>query len=537
MYKGIAAGTGKLHRLILRRDRLRLPLWVLGLSTFMVVLVPVFQHLLITGEGNTVFALMMKNPAMVALVGPVYGAANFHTGAAYANMMLVFCGIFVGLMNIFLITRHTRQDEEEGRLELIRSLPVGRLAGLSSALLYALLANGLLALLTSLGLYALRGSGMDLMGCLLFGGILGAAGLVFAALTALCCQLTANNRTATGIALGLLMLMYLLRAAGDIASEALSLLSPLGLMLRSQVFVSNYAWPLPLLLAEAAMFSALALYLASRRDLGQGLIPPRPGKAHAGPGLASPLGLAFRLVRTGFLVWAYALFILAGTYASVFGEMEGFIQNNAMLSAMFRALPDVSVTEQFITLLTAVMMMLAAIPVLGCLARMAAEERRGGAEHILGHAVSRSGQLAAWLLPALLMCLVYPGIIALGFFGVGRLVYPQTPRLLTFLVSGYSYVPALLVLLGLMALLAAALPRRVNLGYALLGYSFFAIYLGRLMNLPPWVQKLSPLGHVPPYPIQPLTAAPLLALAALSAALILAAFLLYRRRDLLGPAS
>ena len=113
--RGLFHGTSHLVRFILRRDRTRIPLWVLGLSAFMVALVPVFQNLLLTGEGNSVFAMMMENPAMVALVGPVYGAANFHTGVAYANMMLVFCVIFVAVMNIFLITRHTRADEEAGR--------------------------------------------------------------------------------------------------------------------------------------------------------------------------------------------------------------------------------------------------------------------------------------------------------------------------------------------------------------------------------------------------------------------------------------
>lgn len=537
MNKHLTAGTLGLTRLTLRRDRLRLPLWVLGLSLFMTALVPVFQHLLTTGDNNQVFALMMENPAMVALVGPVYGAAHFHTGAAYANMMLVFCLIFTALMNIFLLTRHTRQDEEEGRLEVIRSLPVGRLAGLSAALLEALLANVLLALITGLGLYALRGAGMDLAGCFLFGGILGATGLVFAGLTAICCQLTANNRTATGLALGLLMFFYLLRAAGDITWEALALLSPLGLALRSQVFVTNHIWPVFVLLLEAALLAALAMALASKRDLGQGLIPAHPGRAHAAPSLSSPLGLAFRLSRISALVWAYALFILAGTYASVFGEMEAFITGNAMLSALFAASPDFSVTDQFIGLLTAVMAMLSAIPMLTTLARVVSEERQGRAEQLLGLPVARRQLLGAYLGIALVMSLVYPAIIALGFYGVGILVYPQTPALSTFFIASYSYAPALWVLLGLMALLAAALPHRLALGYSYLGFSFFAVYFGRLMDLPPWVQRLTPLGHVPAYPMEAFRAGPLLALTALAAALVLLAFLLYRRRDLLTQPS
>jgi len=269
--RGLFHGTSHLVRFILRRDRARIPLWVLGLSAFMVALVPVFQNLLLTGEGNSVFAMMMENPAMVALVGPVYGAANFHTGAAYANMMLVFCVIFVAVMNIFLITRHTRADEEAGRVEMIRSLPVGRLASLGAAQLTAFFTNLLLALLTSLGLYLLRGTGMDLSGCLLFGFALFASGLVFAGITSIACQLTANNRTATGLALGVLMLMYLLRAAGDItAAEALSLLSPIGLATRTQVFVNNYAWPVLVMLLEAGLLVVLLMVACAAAGCGPG---------------------------------------------------------------------------------------------------------------------------------------------------------------------------------------------------------------------------------------------------------------------------
>lgn len=533
MFHGMTAGTLSLLRLMWRRDRVRLPVWVLGLSAFMVGLVPVFQNLLMTGAGNTVFAMMMENPAMVALVGPVYGASNFHTGAAYANMMLVFCVIFVALMNIFFITRHTRQDEEEGRLELVRSLPVGRLANLVAALLHTLAANALLALVTSVGLYALRGAGMDFMGCMLFGAGLGLTGLVFAAITAVCCQLTANNRTATGMALGVLMLMYLLRAMGDIGPEALSLFSPIGLVLRTQVFVKSLWWPLPILLAEAAALGGLALWLNQQRDLEQGLIPARPGRRHAAPMLSSPLGLALRLTRTSALVWGYAVFILAGTYGSVFGEMEGFLRGNAMLSAIFQVMPGVSVTEQFINLLTAVMMMLAGIPVLGTVARVVSEEKQGHAEHLMGRAVSRHQHLGAYVAVAVGMSLVYPVCIALGFYGVGSLVYPQTPTLTTFLVACYSFVPALWVMLGLMCLVAALLPGRVWLGYAALGYSFFAVYFGRLMNLPDWTSKLTPMGYVPSYPVEPLHAAPLIGLGVVAVALVALSFQLYRRRDLL----
>ena len=115
----------------------------------------------------------MKNPAMTAMVGPGYGLDNYTVGAMMAHQMLLFTAIAVGIMNIFLVVRHTRRDEESGRIEMIRALPVGRLANLSSTVLVSLIVNILLALIVGLGLYFLRIESMDLHGSLLYGAVLG----------------------------------------------------------------------------------------------------------------------------------------------------------------------------------------------------------------------------------------------------------------------------------------------------------------------------------------------------------------------------
>ncbi|MBO1915323.1 hypothetical protein J4G37_62155, partial [Microvirga sp. 3-52] len=74
----------------------------------------------------------MLNPAMTAMVGPAYGIDNYTIGAMFAHEMLLFTAIAFGLMSILLVARHTRSDEEDGRIELIRSLPTGRLSNLAS---------------------------------------------------------------------------------------------------------------------------------------------------------------------------------------------------------------------------------------------------------------------------------------------------------------------------------------------------------------------------------------------------------------------
>ena len=92
-----------------------------------------------------------------------------------------------------------------------------------------------------------------------------------------------------------LMLLYLLRAAGDLKAEALSLISPLGLILRTEVYAGNNWRPIWIVLGISLLAAGLALYLAKIRDLGSGLLPARPGRARAGKLLSTPLGLAFRL--------------------------------------------------------------------------------------------------------------------------------------------------------------------------------------------------------------------------------------------------
>ncbi len=83
--------------------------------------------------------------------------------------MLVFTTLAVAIMGILLTTRHTREDEEEGRIEMIRSLPVGRLSTLTATILVAVLSNIVLSLASGFGLFALGYESMDLNGSLLYG--------------------------------------------------------------------------------------------------------------------------------------------------------------------------------------------------------------------------------------------------------------------------------------------------------------------------------------------------------------------------------
>lgn len=528
----VFTGSGKLLRFILRKDRVWLLVWILSLTVFTAGFVPVFEDLLLADGEATIYAQMMENPAMIAMVGPVYGAGNYTTGAAYSNMMLVFCVMIAGAMNVFLVSRHTRQDEETGRLELIRSMPVGRLANLTSVWLTVLLANGLLTILCAAGLYALKGSGMTWEGCLLFGASLGIIGVLFAAVTTLFAQLNSDSRTVNMSSLLLMLAFYVLRGAGDLYSETLARISPLGLVLRTEIYVNNYWWPIGVLLGISMGIALLALWIAEKRDLGQGVFSDRLGRSHGSAMLSSPLGLSIRLIRTPSIIWAITIFVLAGMYASVFGELESFIQNNEMLKLIFSSDPRYSVTEQFIGLLNAIMAMIATIPALSTIHRLAGEEKQGRAELILSRAVSKRELLSAYLLPAFILSILLQILTPIGFWSIGRLVASDLPSLETFLISSLIYLPAIWVMLGISALLVAIQPGKTGVAYLYLGFTFIIIYIGTMIQFPDWLKSLSPFGHISNYPIEEIKPLPLVLLTGISALLVLLSNHLYRNRSI-----
>jgi ABC-2 type transport system permease protein len=182
----------------------------------------------------------LLNPAMVAMMGPVYGLENYTAGAMYSNAMMLWIFITVGIMNILLIVRHTRADEEKGRAEVVRSLPAGRMSILGAAMITAVIVNALMSLLFGFGIFLTGVESMGFAASMLSGLMVFLAGMVFAAVTALFSQLSASSAGAMGLSFLALGVFYILRAAGDLNSELLACISPLGLAQRSQFFVENH---------------------------------------------------------------------------------------------------------------------------------------------------------------------------------------------------------------------------------------------------------------------------------------------------------
>lgn len=534
MAKHLYKNTGRLARLIVTRDRIRIPIWLLSLSVLTFAVALSFTDLYATGPDRQAMAETMKNPAMTAMVGPGYGLDNYTTGAMMAHQMLLFTAVAVAIMSILLVVRHTRAEEEDGHTEMIRSLPTGRLSNLHAVLLVICGTNVLVALIIGLGMSVLNIDSMDLEGSLLYGAALGATSIFFTALTAVFAQLSESSRGATGLSFATLGVAYLIRAVGDVGNETLSWFSPLGWIVHTKVYVNNDWWPILLTVGVALILIILALYLNAIRDLGSGFLSSKPGRKHASIFLQSPLGLTLRLQRTGLIAWAVGVFMLGISYGSVLGDLESFFENIDMMKNLLMPVAGFSLTEQFITMLMSVMAMLSTVPALMAMLKLIGEERKKRTEHLLSRAVSRTWLMGSSFFVSIVVSFVMLSLAAIGLWSAGTVVMVDSISFSTLYSAAMVYLPAMWIMIGLAVLLIGIAPKVTSLIWLYLLYSFVVVYLGGLLKFPEWMRNLSPYGNVPQLPVEDMNFMTLTTLTIIAVVLVVVGFVGYTKRDIEG---
>ncbi|HWL98519.1 MAG TPA: ABC transporter permease, partial [Nocardioidaceae bacterium] len=255
------AGTGALLRLALRRDRIFASVWVLVFVLLAASSAGASASLFTTMESRLRAAAAVNDtPATLALYGRVFDPTSL--GAVSMFKLGAMGAALVALVSIFMVVRHTRAEEESGRLEMIGATVVGRYAALSAALLMAVGTTLVLAVLTAISLV---GAGLPASGALAFGLSWAGAGIAFAAVAAVTAQVTESARTANGLGAAVLAAAYLLRAAGDATgvdtSTWLSWLSPIGWAQQVRPFAGDRWWVLSYLLVFAVLVAWAAYAL------------------------------------------------------------------------------------------------------------------------------------------------------------------------------------------------------------------------------------------------------------------------------------
>ncbi|SFD40925.1 ABC-2 type transport system permease protein [Lentibacillus persicus] len=528
-------GTWLLIRLMLRQQRFKFFVWLTGLVGVTLAAASAYPSMYPDSQAKQAFAITMKNPAMIAMVGPGYEKDAYSAiGALFANEMLLFTAITAAIMNILLVTRMTRGDEEDGRTEMIRSLPAGRLAYICASGIIIVSLNVMLAVITGAGLMSLGIDSLDAESSFLYGSILAGTGLVFAGFTAVFAQVAETSRGTSILAFGTLIIAYLLRAFGDVKSDVLSLISPLGWTVRTNVFVNNHWWPVYLFLLLTIGLIAVAFWLQSIRDLNAGFIPAKNGRVHASPFLLKPFGLILRLQQTNLLIWGISLFSLSAAFGFILGDLENYFSDVAFIESMLKDTPGGNLTDQFISLLMAIMALISTVPSIMAVMHVKGEETKHRTENIYSRAISRTHLLSSYLILAIAVSYIMQALVALGLWAASLGVMADPLTLQTIFSAAFVYLPAIWLITGIGVLLIGLLPTLTPFVWAFVFYGFVTVYIGSLLDLPNWLNNLSVFEHIPQLPAAEMDVTPISWITGIAIAAMVTGIIGYQKRDLKG---
>ncbi|MBB2993487.1 ABC-2 type transport system permease protein [Mycolicibacterium iranicum] len=515
-------GTGHLMRLAVRRDRVRLSVWIAAL-TMMMVYAPNALELAYPEEAQRQTRVnLLKTPAGMMLGGPMFGGNETELGAMMANELMLTLIVAASILSILTVIRHTRAEEESGAAELVLAAGVGRYARTTAALGVAFGVNVVLAVTmtaaTSAAGFSVANSAAMCLGVT-------AVASVFAGVAAVTAQLWRVARAATGAAMAVLAVAALVRGVGDVidnSGSAVSWFSPIAWAQQMRAFVEVRWWPLALLVGLTVALVASAAVLESRREYDDGIIASGGERPDARP-IHGVFALHLRLQRGQIIGWSAGL-VVAGL---AFGSMTKSLLDAAATNPLLARVLSAQGTDGVYTTMSQFLAAAAGAYVVSAVLRVHADEQSGLGEAVLAGAVSRRRWLVSSVAAALVGAFLLMFCAGLGN-GLGAgLTLGEPGTVLRLTLAGLAFVPALSVLAGVAALAVAV--RAPWIAWSAVAFVVLALYLGALLRLPRWLIDLSPVGRTTAPTDVPVV--PMLVMVAAAALLTAIAGVLYRRRD------
>ncbi|WP_182354564.1 ABC transporter permease [Flaviflexus huanghaiensis] len=524
-------GLGFIFRLYLRLDRARILTWAASFFVIIYLSVVALDESYPTQAALDARASLMTNPAVIMMTGPASALDNYTFGAMLANELSLWTFLPAAIMSILLAVRHTRQDEESGRTEILRSLSIGRHAPLIAAFLTTATAS--LAVGASVAV-ALSAAGQEGADSLAFGGATAVTGLVFGAIALNTAQLTEHSRTATGMALGTLGLAAVVRGIGDVIEPQgswVSWLSPIAWAQQMKLFVDLRWWPLSLSITFIALLLVGAVVLNERRDLGAGVFHSRPGPGQARAPLLNPFGLAGRMQFGPFAAWTIGLSLFAVAFGSLATELDTFLDDNPQFSEWIPVTSD-DLTLSFAAVILRYLALGPLILFITTVLQLVSEERHGRVDALIVTGASRPALLGAWSAVAATWTVVM--ILILGSAsGLGLAVASgDTAWIVRMFWASAAFIPAIVVSGAVAILIYGIGPQFSPLAWIFMTFVSIETFLGDLLKLPQWLRNLSPVNQTPLVPFDDAHAPPLLMMVGLAVTLTAIGTISFRRRNL-----
>lgn len=523
------AGTGRLILLIVRLGRVRMAVWIVALVAIPLLVTSGMKSLYPTSAKLAEAAAAVSGSAtQIALNGPARALDTLGGRAAFELWKFGLVG--VGLMSLLLVAKHTRGEEELGRLELLRAAVVGRHAAIAAALAVSAGMSVAVGGGIAIGLIL---ADLPVIGSVTFGAAIAANGLFFTAATLVAAQITESSRAAAGSIGALLGASFAVRAAGDInGGDGIIWLSPLGWAEETRPYADERWWPIAIILGATLGLGTLAAHLLSKRDLGAGIVGTRPGPPRASSSLRRPSGLARRLQRGTLVAWAISLTLAGVALGSLGQSVDGLVGDTPQIRDVLAGGESPQLTDSFFSTFLLLVAFLACGFGIQSVQRLRGEETEDRAEIVLATTVSRRRWMLGHVTISILGSSALLAAVGLGMglaHGLATGDMAEVPRLIA---ASLSNAPPVWLLIGGCVALFGVLPRGGYASWALLVGCLIVGLLGELLGLPDWARAASPFQHVARLPAESIRAWPLMWLSVLSGALVFIGVTGFERRDL-----
>ena len=527
------AGFGIMARFILRRNWLRMLIWTIVLAGLVAIVIQSQRVAFPTQADRDAYAAIANTPAVAALTGLPYAASTL--GGILNIKLWMTLAVALSFAVIFLVTRNGRAEEEAGRTELLRGGVLGQHAySLANWVVNA----GFTVVVGILTALAAISQGLPADGAFTMGASIMGVGLVFIGVAAVAGQLAQTSRGANTLAVIVLGVAYLVRAAADLQAKGdnpsgLSWVSPIGWGQQMRSYGENLWWPLAISVVSAVALCAVALVLERRRDVGEGILPDRRGPRHAAALTMTPVGLTLRLQRGSIIGWTIGVLIGALFFGSVSTAMANLLAGDNPIAQAFTG-GSKDIVEGLLGFFAMANVLLVSAFALQSAETIRSEEANGRAELQWSRAISRTNwALSRMVVPAVVsfLLLLLSGYFIGASFGASIGDPSQGGR---FAMASLAYWPSVLLIIAFVVFCAAWLPRAASaVTWAVFGVLVVLSMFGDLFGLPDWLINNTPFTAVPRVG-EEFSAVPLIAIGALAIVLAILGLQRLRSRDMIA---
>lgn len=527
-------------RLLLRRHRVALLAWVVGLLALVAVTVPSYEATYGDPLTRAVLVEQLRGtPSMTVLYGPLPDPGTLGQLFAWetGTYVLVLAAVMAAVLGVAL----TRGEEDTGATELVRSVGVPPHVPLLAALAVLTLTctavgGGAAAILAA---QAAVVEELTAEGGVLYGAVLVCSSLSVGLLAVVAAQLRGDRAGARGLALTAVGVAFLLRVLADQGAPWLRWVTPLGWRDVVRPWTDDRVWPLLAMVGVCLLVAAAGVALALGRELGGSWLGAS-GRSGRRLRAGSALAWAWQDARRSVLGWSVAILGCAVLFASMTEGMVTTLERDRTTAELLARLGTAAQDPvgMYFSYLGLFLMLLVLVCGVALTLRWRGEESSGRLVHELAAGVPRWSSLLARAAVAGLVVVVLTSLSGLVLGLVGRTQLDEVDPLPHALAGTLGDLPGVLAGVGLAALVTAVAPRLAGGLWAVVAVSGFLVLLGGLVDVPGRVIDLGLLGHAPDADLGAgpdwsawLTGMPL-ALAVGAAAALASAGLLVGRRDL-----